>query len=65
LTGLPASRHAEGSTKGYFPGEKTVSGANWRACASDPMARRLVLYSIPARNTRSGACNRWCYSLSV
>ncbi len=28
LTGLPASRHAQGSTKGYFPGEKTAPGAN-------------------------------------
>lgn len=27
LTGLPAGRHAEGSTKGYFAGEKTVSVA--------------------------------------
>jgi hypothetical protein len=33
LTGLPASRRAEGSTKGYFAGEKTASVANWRACA--------------------------------
>jgi hypothetical protein len=33
LTGLPASRHAEGSTKGYFAGEKTVSDANWRVFA--------------------------------
>lgn len=30
LTGLPASRRAEGSTKGYFAGKKTVSGDNWR-----------------------------------
>ncbi len=28
LTGLPASHHAEGSSKGYFAGEKTVSVAN-------------------------------------
>ncbi len=27
LTGLPASRHAAGSTKGYFAGEKTASVA--------------------------------------
>lgn len=27
LFGLPAARHAEGSTKGYFAGEKTVSVA--------------------------------------
>jgi hypothetical protein len=26
LFGLPAARHAEGSTKGYFAGEKTASG---------------------------------------
>ena len=28
LTGLPASRRADGSTKGYFAGEKTASVAN-------------------------------------
>ena len=28
LVGLPASRRAIGSTKGYFAGEKTVSGVN-------------------------------------
>jgi hypothetical protein len=39
LTGLPASRHAEGSTKGYFAGKKTVLDANWRACASGLTAR--------------------------
>ncbi len=31
LTGLPASRQAAGSTKGYFAGEKTVSVAKWLA----------------------------------
>jgi hypothetical protein len=31
LTGLPAARHAEGSTHGYFAGEKTVWDANSRA----------------------------------
>jgi hypothetical protein len=30
LTGLPASRHAEGSTKGYFAGKKTARAGNWR-----------------------------------
>ena len=30
LTGLPASRHAEGSQKGYFAGEKTESVVRWR-----------------------------------
>jgi hypothetical protein len=31
LTGLPAGRHAEASTKGYFSGEKTAVDANWPA----------------------------------
>jgi hypothetical protein len=30
LTGLPAARQAEGSTKGYFAGEKTKPGGKWR-----------------------------------
>jgi hypothetical protein len=65
LTGLPASRRAERSTKGYFAGKKTVLDANWRAYASGPMARHWGLCSIPARNTRSSVCNRWCYWQSV
>lgn len=28
LTGLPASKHADGSQKGYFAGKKTAMGAN-------------------------------------
>lgn len=32
LTGLPASRLSQGSTKGYFAGKKTVLAANWPAC---------------------------------
>lgn len=39
LTGLPVSRYAEGSTKGYFAGKKTVLDANWRACASGLTAK--------------------------
>jgi hypothetical protein len=31
LTGLPAARRAEGSTKGYFAGEKTELGGKWHA----------------------------------
>lgn len=31
LTGLPASKHAEGSTKGYFSGKKGDAGGNWHA----------------------------------
>lgn len=31
LTALPASQHAEGSTKGYFSGKKGGTGGNWHA----------------------------------
>src|SRR5262245_10362790 len=31
LTGLPASRQAEGSSKGYFSGKKGGTGCNWHA----------------------------------
>ena len=65
LTGWPASRRAQGSTKGYFAGKKTVLDANWRAYASGPRARHGGLCSIPARNTRSSVGNRWCYWRSV
>lgn len=40
LTGLPASRRAEGSTKGYFPGKKIAMVDNWRGSPSNPMANR-------------------------
>lgn len=42
LTGLPASRRAEGSTQGYFAGEKTESVAKWRGSRSAPTARPSV-----------------------
>lgn len=31
LTGLPASKHAQGSTKGYFSGKKGGTADNWHA----------------------------------
>lgn len=40
LTGLPASRRAEGSTYGYLAGEKTKSGVNSRASVCPAIARR-------------------------
>ena len=65
LTGLPASRRAEGSTKGYFAGKKTVLDANWHAYVSGPIARHWGLCSTPGCNTRSSVCNRWCCWRSV
>ena len=60
LTVLPASRHAEGSTKGYFPGKKTGPVGNWRVSASLPTGKRSAHCSIRAASTRSAA-----YSLSL
>jgi hypothetical protein len=44
LTPLPASKHAEGSTKGKISGKKTRTGVNWRAC----MPRNTMKRSSPA-----------------
>lgn len=60
LTGLPASRRAEGSTKGYFPGKKIAMGGNWRGSPHNRMANRWGPYSIPAPKRARIACNRWC-----
>jgi hypothetical protein len=58
LTGLPASRHAEGSTKGYFSGKKIASDARSHAFASGLMAKRSVLYSTRALSIHSAVCSR-------
>ena len=48
LTGLPAARQAEGSTKGYFAGEKTQPGGKSRAWRSVRIAKLWVRCSTPA-----------------
>lgn len=40
LTGLPASKRAVGSEKGYFAGKKTGPGGSWRGSVPTSMARR-------------------------
>jgi len=71
LSGLPASRHSEGSTKGYFAGKKTALDANWPECASVRTVKRLLLCSIRAFSTRSTVYDRWsnlqkvCCSLKI
>ena len=47
LTGLPASRRAEGSTKGYFAGEKTVPVGKSRVSALRRMAKPWGRCSSP------------------
>jgi hypothetical protein len=48
LTGLPAGRRAEASTKGYFSGEKTAVGANWPASVPHNTMKAWCPWSIPA-----------------
>ena len=48
LTGLPAGRHAEGSTKGYFSGKKTAADASSPVSMPRSTTRPSSPWSIPA-----------------
>jgi hypothetical protein len=60
LTGLPASRRAEGSRKGYFAGKKIVTGGKSRGSPPNRMANRWGRCYSPAHKKAKIACNRWC-----
>jgi hypothetical protein len=64
LTGLPASRRAEGSTKGYFGGEKTAVVAKWRESVRPPMAKPWARWSTRVRPRVWRHCSRWSNCLS-
>ena len=51
LTPLPASKHAEGSTKGKISGKKTPMGGNWRACMPRNTMKRSSHACTPVTNT--------------
>jgi hypothetical protein len=59
LTGLPASRHAEGSRKGYFAGKKIATGDRSRGSPHNRMANRWARSSSQAHKKARIACNRW------
>ena len=59
LTGLPASRQAEGSSKGFFAGKKTATVGKWRGSHRLPMARRSAHCSSQAHTRAKTAWNRW------
>lgn len=48
LTGLPAGRQAEGSTKGYFSGKRGLVAARYAASAQPVTMKASSLCSIPA-----------------
>ena len=51
LTSLPASKHAEGSTKGKIGGEKTDTGVNWHEFMPHSTRRPCSRISTLASNT--------------
>jgi hypothetical protein len=59
LTGLPASRHADGSRKGYFAGKKTAMGGKSPASPRNRMGSRWARCYSPAHKKAKIACNRW------
>lgn len=59
LTGLPASRHAAGSQKGYFAGKKTAMGDNWPVSQPNPTANRWARCCFQAHKRAKIAWNPW------
>jgi len=60
LTGLPASRRAEGSQKGYFAGKKIVMDDRWHGSRWNPMGNASARCCFPVRKKARIACNPWC-----
>lgn len=61
LTGLPASRHAVGSEKGYFWGKKTGRVGNWPASLSANTGRRSARGCTSDRPKVCMRLSRWCW----
>ena len=63
LTPLPASKHAEGSTKGKISGKKTRMGASWPESMPHSIMKRSSHDCIRAANTAvqrtCRCCRRW------
>jgi hypothetical protein len=60
LTGLPASRHAASSRKGYFAGKKTAMGGNWPVSPPNPGESLGSLLFPGALIKAKIAWNQWC-----
>jgi hypothetical protein len=60
LSGLPCSKQAEESQKGYFSGKKTRPDASWHGSASSSTEKRSGQICSPVANTRSIASNQRC-----
>ncbi len=60
LTGLPASRRAQGSQKGYFAGKKTAMGDRSRGSRWNRMGDASARCCSRVRKRARIACNPWC-----
>jgi hypothetical protein len=60
LSGLPCSKKAEESQKGYFSGKKTSLVANWHGPASSSIGKRSGPTCLPATSRRCIASSQPC-----
>jgi len=60
LSGLPCSKQAEESQKGYFSGKKTRLAASWHGPVTSNIERRSGPICLPATSKRCIASNRPC-----
>jgi hypothetical protein len=60
LTGLPASKRAVGSQKGYFWGKKTAPGGRWRVSPVASTGKRSARGCTSARPKVCMPLSRWC-----
>ncbi len=63
LTGLPASKHAQGSRQGYFSGKKGGVDDNWPASVPRSIMKVCSVSYIPGIRPRKRACLRRLNSL--
>ena len=61
LTGLPAGRGAQGSTKGYFGREKGGAGDSSAGLGPHPLTKSWLLCSIPATPSASRCSKPRCF----
>jgi hypothetical protein len=59
LTPLPASKHAEGSTKGKISAKKTVMVVSWRGCMPRSITKRSSHSCTPANKRVARPISRW------
>lgn len=65
LTPLPASKHAEGSTKGKISAKKTAMAASWRGCMPRNITKRSSHSCIPAsKRAARPICRSWRRSIA-